>query len=90
MGSFPESELKKIAEDYSFIGGSEKEFLRIFYESRQAPFDFTYINVPKLEAWRNYDTLLWSADAQYENPEKIVDEMESENKKEESEKNNIK
>tara|TARA_R110002126_G_scaffold89953_1_gene214699 strand:- start:671 stop:1522 length:852 start_codon:yes stop_codon:yes gene_type:complete len=90
MGSFPESELKKIAEDYSFIGGSEKEFLRIFYESRKSPFDFTYINVPKLEAWRNYDELLWSADAQYENPEKIVDEMETENKKEESEKNNIK
>ena len=35
MGTFPESELKKVAEDYSFIGGSEKEFLRIFKESRK-------------------------------------------------------
>ena len=50
MGSFPESELKKISEDYSFIGGSEKEFMNIFKQSRQKPFDFLYINVPRLEA----------------------------------------
>ena len=59
MGSFPEAELKKISEDYSFIGGSENEFLEIFKKSRKEPWDFTYINVPKLEAYRNFDELLY-------------------------------
>tara|TARA_R100001224_G_C3935771_1_gene120446 strand:- start:58 stop:624 length:567 start_codon:yes stop_codon:yes gene_type:complete len=83
MGSFPESELKKIAEDYSFIGGSEKEFLDIFKRSRKKPFDFLYINVPRLEAYRNYDELLWSADTNVEGTtdtlketEKIAEEIE--------------
>ena len=65
MGSFPESELKKIAEDYSFIGGSEKEFLEIFKNSRKEPYDFLYINVPKLEAWRSYKERLWSHDEEF-------------------------
>lgn len=64
MGSFPESELKKVAEDYSFIGGSEKNFLDIFKRSRKKPFDFTYINVPRLEVYRNYEEKLWDADSQ--------------------------
>ena len=67
MGSFPESELKKVAEDYSFIGGSQKEFLNIFKKSRKEPFDFLYINIPRLEAYRNYDELLWSADMENKN-----------------------
>jgi len=58
MGSFPEAEMKKIAEDYSFIGGSEKEFLDIFTRSRKEPWDFLYINVPRLEAWRSFKELL--------------------------------
>ena len=62
LGSFPESELKKVAEDYSFIGGSQKEFLDIFKRSRKNPFDFLYINIPRLEAYRNYEELLWSSD----------------------------
>ena len=62
MGSFPESELKKVAEDYSFIGGSQKEFLDIFKRSRKNPYDFLYINIPQLKAYRNYEELLWSSD----------------------------
>ena len=62
MGSYPEAELKKIAEDYSFIGGSEKEFINIFNKSRKEPFDFLYINIPRLEAYRNFDELLYKAD----------------------------
>lgn len=62
MGSFPEAELKKISEDYSFIGGSEREFLDIFHRSRKEPFDFLYINVPRLEAYRNFDELLYKQD----------------------------
>jgi hypothetical protein len=73
MGSFPESELKKIAEDYSFIGGSEKEFMNIFNQSRQKPFDFLYINVPRLEAYRNYDELIWSSEM---NQKKNVEDLD--------------
>ena len=62
MGSFPEAEMKKISEDYSFIGGSEKEFLDIFSRSRKDPWDFLYINVPKLEAWRSFKELLYQPD----------------------------
>lgn len=80
MGSFPESELKKIADDYSFIGGSEKEFLRIFNESRKEPFDFLYINIPRLEAYRNYKDLIWSSDT---NMKKPVSETKTEEIKEE-------
>ena len=80
MGSFPESELKKIADDYSFIGGSEKEFLRIFNESRKEPFDFLYINIPRLEAYRNYKDLIWSSDT---NMKKPLSEAKSETKTEE-------
>mgnify|MGYP003121377206 FL=1 len=73
LGSFPESELKKIAEDYSFIGGSEKNFMNIFHQSRRKPFDFLYINVPRLEAYRNYDELLWSSEM---NQQKDVEELD--------------
>lgn len=76
MGSFPESELKKVAEDYSFIGGSQKEFLDIFRRSRKNPFDFLYINIPRLEAYRNYEELLWSSDLVREEKEKNKDEPE--------------
>ena len=81
MGSFPESELKKIAEDYSFIGGSEKEFLDIFNRSRKEPFDFLYINVPKLEAWRSYKERLWSHDEEFAKKNKLLEEAEEESKK---------
>jgi len=60
MGAFSESELKKIAEAFSFIGGSSKEFINIFNASRKDDYDFTYINVPRLEAYRNFDELLYS------------------------------
>jgi hypothetical protein len=82
MGTFPESELRKVAEDYSFIGGSEKEFLRIFKESRKKPFDFLYINVPRLEAWRNYDELIWSSDLN-QNTTNIEEKMEKKNEEKE-------
>ena len=40
----------------------KKNFLRIFNESRKEPFDFLYINIPRLEAYRNYKDLIWSSD----------------------------
>ena len=60
LGAFSESELKKIAEAFSFIGGSNKEFMNIFNASRKEDYDFTYINVPRLEAYRNFTELLYS------------------------------
>jgi len=41
--------------------------LEIFKNSRKNPFDFLYINIPRLEAYRNYDELLWSSDMEEKN-----------------------
>lgn len=60
LGSFPETELKKMAEDLSFFGGGNKEFLQIFNASRKEDFDMLYLSVQNLEARRNHDQLLWS------------------------------
>lgn len=60
LGAFSEHEIKKIAEAYSFMGGSVKEFLRLFNYSRKEDYDFTYINVPRLEMYRNFEELLYS------------------------------
>ena len=60
LGAFSESEIKKIAEAFSFIGGSTKEFLRLFNETRKEDYDFSYINVPRLEMYRNFNELVYS------------------------------
>ena len=60
LGDLPHSELKKIAEDYSFMGGDEKEFIRLFGETRKQDWDFTYMNIPNMEMYRNFDERVWS------------------------------
>ena len=60
MGSFPEAEMKKIAEALSFFGGGDKQFMEIFRRSRREDFDFLYCSVENLEARRNHDDLIWS------------------------------
>jgi len=60
LGSFPESELKKMAEDLSFFGGGNKEFIQMYNETRKEDYDFTYLSVQNLEARRNHDELIWS------------------------------
>jgi hypothetical protein len=60
LGELPHSELKKIADDYSFMGGDEKEFIRLFNETRKEDWDFTYMNVPNMEMYRNFDDRVWS------------------------------
>jgi len=60
LGELPHSELKKIADDYSFMGGDEKEFMRLFNETRREDWDFTYMNIPNMEMYRNFDDLVWS------------------------------
>jgi len=60
LGAFPESELKKMADDLSFFGGGNKEFIQIYNETRKKDYDFTYLSVAHLEARRNHDDLIWS------------------------------
>ena len=59
LGSFPENELKKIAEDLSYFGGSDKKFIELFHKSRLNPYDFLYLSVEHLEVRRNHTELLW-------------------------------
>jgi hypothetical protein len=65
LGAFSEAELKKIAEAYSFMGGSTKNFIELYNRSKVDEYDFTYINVPRLEMWRNFDELLYSKKNNY-------------------------
>ena len=60
LGEFPESEVKKMAEDLSYFGGDTKNFIDIFKRSREKPHDFLYLSVEHLEARRNHTDLLWS------------------------------
>ena len=60
MGSFPEAEMKKVAEALSFFGGGDKQFMEIFRRSRREEFDFLFCSVENLEARRNHDELIWS------------------------------
>tara|TARA_R110002126_G_scaffold175927_1_gene324500 strand:- start:154 stop:645 length:492 start_codon:yes stop_codon:yes gene_type:complete len=60
LGEFPESEVKKMAEDLSYFGGGKKEFMEVFKQSRKEPHDFLYLSVEHLEARRNHTDLLWS------------------------------
>ena len=60
MGSFPEAEMKKVAEALSFFGNGDKQFLEIFRRSRKEDYDFLFCSVQELEARRNHDELIWS------------------------------
>ena len=89
MGTFPEAELKKMAEALSFFGGGDKEFLEIFRRSRHKDFDFTYLSVEHLEARRNHEELIWSKEGGWEKPftgYKADDLLHSEEEEEEEEK----
>lgn len=59
MGKFPEQELKKIADAYSFFGGSEKEFLELYKKSRKEKHDFLFLNIADMLAMRNHDEIIW-------------------------------
>ena len=68
MGSFPEGELKKMAEALSFFGDGDKEFMEIFRRSRQEDFDFLYLSVEHLECRRNHENLIWSKEEGWAQP----------------------
>lgn len=68
MGVSPQSELKKMSESLSVFGGSEKEFIRLYKESKKKKFDFMYLSIDHLEVWRNFEEKLWSQDDVYDQP----------------------
>jgi len=68
MGTFPEGELKKMAEGLSFFGGGDKEFYEIYKRSRQQDYDFTYLSVEHLEARRNHEEIIWSKEEGWKKP----------------------
>ncbi len=55
MGNSPEIELKKMSQELSVFGGSEKEFIEIYKKSKQEPFDFCFLNIQDLTARRNFE-----------------------------------
>ena len=62
MGNSPEIELKKMSQELSVFGGSEKEFIRLYHESKQEPFDFAFLNIQDLTMRRNFEEQeLWNS-----------------------------
>jgi len=61
MGNSPEIELKKMSQELSVFGGSEKEFIEVYKKSKQEPFDFCFLNIQDLTARRNFEEKeLWN------------------------------
>ena len=95
MGNSPEIELKKMSQELSVFGGSEKEFINIYKESKKEPFDFCFLNIQDLTARRNFEEeTLWDTEKKKkaENPESESEsqsESELESESEESTKNKI-
>ena len=58
-GELSDTELKKIAEAYDFMGGNSKIFMENYKKTRKEPYDFTFINVNDLEMRRNFDEIVW-------------------------------
>jgi hypothetical protein len=81
MGNSPEIELKKMSQELSVFGGSEKEFIEIYKKSKQEPFDFCFLNIQDLTARRNFEEkALWDTSMKSNGEE----EEESENSSVES------
>jgi hypothetical protein len=76
-GEISDTELKKVAEAYDFMGGNTKTFIENYKKTRQQPFDFTFINVNDLEVRRNFEEIVWQKDLQTPKIEEIkVEEKE--------------
>jgi len=70
MGNSPEIELKKMSQELSVFGGSEKEFINIYKESKKEPFDFCFLNIQDLTARRNFEEeSLWDTTKNKKAPE---------------------
>tara|TARA_B110000046_G_C12894525_1_gene355833 strand:- start:10 stop:903 length:894 start_codon:yes stop_codon:yes gene_type:complete len=77
MGNSPEVELKKMSQEMSVFGGSEKEFVGIYNQTKQEPFDFCFLNIQDLTARRNFEeNPIWSAHEKKTGEEKKKGENE--------------
>jgi len=80
MGNSPEIELKKMSQELSVFGGSEKEFIEIYKKSKQEPFDFCFLNIQDLTARRNFEEKeLWNTSMKKKEDKHSNQEDQSEN-----------
>ena len=91
MGNSPEIELKKMSQELSVFGGSEKEFINIYKQSKQEPFDFCFLNIQDLSARRNFEEQpLWDTSKKTSDvKEKSTSSDDEENKNNSDEENKI-
>lgn len=61
-GEFSKRELNKIAEAYSFFGGSDDAFIELYNTAREGAHDILFLNVNSMEARQNHNRVLWSYD----------------------------
>jgi len=75
MGNSPEIELKKMSQELSVFGGSEKEFIEIYKKSKEKPFDFCFLNIQDLTARRNFEEKeLWNSEMRHKDGSESEDE----------------
>lgn len=89
-GQMSDSELRKIADAYDFMGegGSAKSFIELYKKCKVEPFDFCFINVDSLEIRRNFDTLVHSKKQELEGKKELTIEHKSDSDSEEKENEN--
>jgi len=63
LGVFSDDELKKMGKVLSVFGGNIRSFIELYHMARtEDRWDFLYLNIRKLQAWRSFKTLLWDED----------------------------
>ena len=90
-GQMSDTELRKIAEAYDFMGenGSSKSFIELYKKCKKEPFDFCFINVDSLEMRRNFDELVHSKKQEIEGNRNLeINSMDLEKEESEEESNN--
>jgi len=61
LGAQSNKQLKNLSEElYAACGDGEEDFMRVYHESKQKPYDFTFLDMRKLKAYRNLTDLLYS------------------------------
>ena len=89
MGNSPEIELKKMSQELSVFGGSEKEFINIYKQSKKEPFDFCFLNIQDLTARRNFEeTTLWDTTKKTTDSEKVEESSDIETEEEKTDEEN--
>lgn len=89
MGNSPEIELKKMSQELSVFGGSEKEFINIYNQSKQEPFDFCFLNIQDLTARRNFEEEpLWDMTKKNTDSKSVEENTEPEDDEENTDEEN--